>query len=125
MVSENRPEWKHQIPEADARWLSGGLIVKITHHWKFTSEDTTEDWIELHRADGSARRFPSAFLNTNGYFEFRPNWRELVQPTYRGEQARKDFEAIDKWEKENAAERAEFERLKSKFDSTPSKDPQT
>lgn len=35
--------------------------------------------------------------------------------TYRGEQAIKDLEAADAWEKKHKRERAEFERLKAKF----------
>ena len=114
---DTRPAWKHDIPEENVRWLSsasGGFITKITHHWKMTGADTADDWIVLHK-DKQERKFPSNFLNTNGYFEFRPNWRELVVPTYRGEQAIKDIATIDAWEKKNARDRAEFERLTRKF----------
>ncbi|WP_202306462.1 hypothetical protein [Mesorhizobium sp. L-8-10] len=108
------------MSQADVLWLAAGFITKITHHWRMTGVDTSEDWIELHRgkSDGTKerRRFPSSFLNTNGYFEFRPNWRQLVTPTYRGENAIKDLEAIDAWEKKHARQRAEYERLKKKFD---------
>lgn len=119
---DTRPAWKHEIPEETVRWFySGGFITKITHHWKMMGADTSEDWIVLHKQssmDGGKmveRKFPSSWLNTNGYFEFKPNWRELVVPTYRGRDAIKDIETIDVWEKKNQRERAEFERLKRKF----------
>lgn len=114
VVGETRPKWTHKISEEEARWFFNGFITKITHHWEMTSADTSKDWIVLHK-EKSERRFPSSYLNTNGYFEFKPNWRELVVPTYQGEKARKDIEAIDAWEEKNKRARSEFERLKKKF----------
>lgn len=117
-MSDERPAWKYELSEAEVRWFIDGSITKITHHWEFTDVDKSRDWIELHKGkEGAGKRsFPSNFLNTNGYFEFRPNWRELVEPTYLGKQAIKDLEAIDAWEKKHKRDRAEFERLKAKFE---------
>ena len=115
-MSDSRPEWKHSITEVDARWFLAGMIVKITHHREMTGEDTSRDWVELHTEDRGKKSVASSWLNTNGYFEFKPNWRELVTPTYRGEQLRKDFDAIEAWEKKNQRDRSEYERLRKKFE---------
>lgn len=117
-MSDERPAWRHTLSETDVRWFAEGSITMISHHWEMTGVDTSRDWIDLHKGkedETKKRSFASNFLSTNGYFEFRPNWRELVTPTYRGEQAIKDLEAIDVWEKKHKRERAEFERLKVKF----------
>ncbi|WP_192246124.1 hypothetical protein [Mesorhizobium silamurunense] len=113
MTDDARPKWKHKISEADVRWLASG-VIKITHHWEMTGADTSRNWIELHK-EKEKRSFDSSFLNDNDYFQFKPNWRELVVPTYYGERAIQDLAAIDAWEKKNQHDRAELERLKRKF----------
>jgi hypothetical protein len=114
-MTEQRPEWNHPISEADARWLYKNAITKITHHWKFTSEDTTENWVEVHTDAKTTRRFPSGYFTDSQYWRFAPNHRALITPGYAAERAIKDINAIDAWEKKNATERAEYERLKRKF----------
>jgi len=115
--SNERPAWTHEMSENDARWLARGGITRITHHSQMTGVDTSRDWIELHR-DNEKMSVSSNFLNQNGFFAFNPNWRELVTPTWRGEQAINDIRAIDKWEETNKTDRAEYERLKRKFGKT-------
>ncbi len=114
----NRPSWNHKLSEEQVRWLASG-VVKITHHWEMTGADTARDWIELHKKDGAKRVFPTGFLN-DGLFQFRPNFRELVVPTYQGEMAIRDLDKIDEWEKKNQRDRADYERLKRKFETAPS-----
>lgn len=114
-MSDIRPEWPYNLTEEQFAWLLQS-IVKITHHWSMTGNDTAEDWIELH-TDKENRRFHSGFLNGTGLFCFKPNWRELVQLTWNGEQAKKRYEEIQVWEKKNQRDRSEFERLKKKFNS--------
>lgn len=113
MSDDTRPKWTFDAPEEEVRWLAKGMINEIKHHWEMTGVDTADDWITLHR-EGDSRRFRSSFLNS-GLFQFKPNWRELVVPTYEGERAIKKIEEIDQWEKRNARDRADFERLKAKF----------
>lgn len=118
MTEDVRPKWAHKISEADVRWLATG-VTKITHHWEMTGADTSRNWIELHKEKQKEKRaFPADFLNANDYFQFNPNWRELVVPTYYGERALKDLETIDAWEKQNQRDRAELARLKKKFGET-------
>jgi hypothetical protein len=114
-VSDVRPEWEYSISESDFAWLLQS-IVKITHHWAQTGNDTAEDWIELH-THNDKKRFNTGFLNGNDLFCYKPNWRELVQPTWNGDQAKKRYEEIQVWEKKNQRDRSEFERLKKKFNN--------
>lgn len=115
-MSEERPKWTHQTPEELARWLVGHRITKITHHWEMTGVDTSREWIVLH-AENSEKRFPSRFFRENTEFEFAPDHVGLVQERpYAG--VRKSIDNIDAWEKANARDRTEFERLKSKFGNT-------
>jgi len=116
--SPTRPEFKHDIKESDARWLLSCSVTKITHHWKFITEDSTEDWIELHgmiAGKAATKKFPTRFFNDGEYFEFSPDHARLINPTWRGRQLRDDIEAIDKWEKKNSRELAEYKRLQKKF----------
>lgn len=113
---DTRPVWRHKMTEKDVAWFNAS-ITKITHHWEMTDVDKSRDWIELHREDKVKRSVPVDFFRKNSYFEFCPDHRSLVTPTYEGREAIKDLAAIDAWEKRHAAERAEYERLKEKFKS--------
>lgn len=114
MTDDTRPEWKHETPEPLARWLVSRAVTKITHHWRFTGEDTSENWIELHTDKNEKRRVASGFLNVSREFEFCPDHARLVRErTYSG--VRESIEKIDAWEKKNARDRSEYERLKVKF----------
>jgi len=124
--TETRPAWKHKTSEELARWIASHSIIKITHGWEMTSADTADNWIELHAKvsqDGKAekwemRRVPSNFLTESNYgaeFSFRPDHARLVKVS---QAVRDSIDAIDKFEAKNKRERAEFERLKRKFDTT-------
>jgi hypothetical protein len=121
---DKRPAWSCQTPEELARWLAGHTITKITHHWEFTSEDTSKEWIELHANEASmgekdkwvSRKVASNFLGTDYHseFKFSPDHARLVQTS---DKVRSNIEAIDKWEAKNKRDRAEFDRLKRKFEA--------
>jgi hypothetical protein len=110
-----RPKWIHETPEDVARWLLNHHVTKITHHWEFTSADTARDWITLHSSDGKRQReFPSAFFRNNQEFEFAPDHAGLIRPRPYS-RVGDSIRAIDQWEKANAHDRSEYERLKQKF----------
>jgi hypothetical protein len=92
-------------------------IKKITHHWRMTGNDTSENWCELHYDDSNGKsksmRMPFGF---DQYFKFAPDHRSLFSETFNAERARADYDAIVKWEKRNARELAEYKRLKAKFE---------
>lgn len=113
MTEDARPQWTHQTPEALARWLVSHHVTKITHHWEMTGVDTSRDWITLH-SEKEKRDVASSFFLNSREFEFSPNHAGLVQEVAYAK-VREAIEKIDKWEKANARDRSEFERLKKKF----------
>lgn len=110
---DKRPEWLHRTPEDLARWLVGHRVIKIAHHWEFTGVDTSRNWITLH-SDQEKRDVSSDFFRNNSEFVFDPDHAGLVSERPYG-RVRDTIEAIDKWEKANARDRSEYERLKVKF----------
>lgn len=112
-METERPKWTHETAEDLARWLVSDFVTKITHHWEMTGPDTSRDWIVLHREKDS-RTVPTRFFTNNPDFEFSPDHACLVRERPYSK-VRDDIEKIDKWEKANARDRSEFERLKRKF----------
>lgn len=116
MTEEKRPDWGFPLTEAQVKSLTQ-MIVKITHHWEFTSADTSRNWIEFHPDKGKPFRAPDGWQKL---FEFAANHHNtLIVPNYHGERALKRLEEIKAFETRNAKERAEFERLKAKFGAAP------
>lgn len=114
-ATDSRPKWSHDTPEALARWLVSNFVTKITHHWRMTGPDTSEDWIELH-SEKEKRRVNTYFFSDNHDFSFSPYHAGLVQVRNKyPESVRQTIDKIDLWEKANARDRADFERLKKKF----------
>jgi hypothetical protein len=113
MTDDPRPEWKHKTPEDLARWLAGNHVTKITHHWEMTGPDTSRDWLMLH-SKTSERQVATRFFTNNSEFAFAPDHAQLVseQPYAK---VRETIKQIDDWEKKNARDRLEYERLKTKF----------
>jgi hypothetical protein len=109
---ELRPKWDFALSETGFRKMRGGSITQIRHNWRFTGEDTAEDWIEFSTKDGDFFRAPDDW---HKLFKFEPNHRELVVTNYEGEKAIKRLEEIDAWERKNQRDRSEYERLRKKF----------
>lgn len=106
------PEWPYKTPIEIARWIDSNFIVKITHHWRFTSEDTSENWIELHAEKGAGRR-----IHIDGdEVTFRPDHATLVH-IERGMSER--INQIDAWKQRHARELVEYRRLSAKFAGRP------
>jgi hypothetical protein len=109
-MNNDRPIWNYDINKDSFSKLLRS-VKKITHHWKFTGEDTAEDWVEFHFDNGKMKK-PKGF---DELFIYRPDFRCLFQLNYNGEKAEKQLESIKKWEIKNKREIAEYERLKKKF----------
>jgi hypothetical protein len=113
-----RPLWPYpNITEHDFRTIAGiGIIAQIKARWKYTSEDTTAEWLEaVDHADKSvvlphSYRFVLTFV---GYTTF-PGLFELNEL---GKNCKQTMMEIDMWEKKNAADRRTYERLKAKFEN--------
>lgn len=112
-MDDTRPKWTHKTPEDVARWLVGDHVTKVTHHWKMTGVDTSTEWLMLHK-DKDSRQFSTNFFRDNPEFEFAPYHAGLVRERPYAK-VRETIDKIDAWEKANARDRSEFERLKKKF----------
>lgn len=120
MDDQKRPAWDFPLTELQVKSLCQ-MITKITHHWEFTSADTSRNWIEFHPDKGNPFRAPDGWQKL---FEFAANHHNsLIRPSYHGERAIEKLGEIKAFEAKNARERAEFERLKAKFGNTPEPPP--
>ena len=111
-MDSEKPKWNHDIPIGQFETLINNCITKVTHHWRMTGTDTSEDWVELHYGDKKSMRMPQGF---DLYFKFEPNYRELFRLTTFAQSAIRNLEEVRKWEKKNKRELAQYERLKAKF----------
>jgi hypothetical protein len=110
-----RPIWGQKLTESQV-WKLRGCIVKITHHWEVTGCDTSRDWVEFHTKDGGKFRAPCGWKDL---FEFSPDHRGLINPNYVGREACKVLDNIRAWEKQNANDIAELNRLQQKLGLAP------
>ena len=120
MAEDTRPEWTFDIPEKLMRWIRDHNIPTLKSGWRMVGVDRSEEWIELIANDGSTRevkdqrfyRKPCVWdyikLNESG-------GHSIVKYTSQGESARDLLDKIDLFEKNHAAERAQYERLRKKF----------
>lgn len=119
MTDDPRPVWDFTLSEEAIRKLDRNFIA-ITHHRVMTSVDTTSEWIELHENAGDffkpvrGKGYPAP-RGWEQFFKFHPNHAGLLCATSEGLRAIKRLDEIEAWEKRNAAERAEYERLRAKF----------
>lgn len=79
-----------------------------------TGADTATYWLMLHREKNGSREVPTNFFEKNNEFAFSPDHAGLVQEQPYTK-VRETIAKIDAWEKNNASDRSEFERLKAKF----------
>ena len=112
----DHPKWNHPIDIRTARWLTAGPIVKIElkYHTPLDHKSCRE-WLLLTRSDGSTKAVSLKFFEDAIYLRFEPGYKSLVKLTPSGMDMANDIHTIDAWEEINAAERAEYERLKAKF----------
>lgn len=119
-VAEPRPPWPHKIPEDLARWIARNWVKKITHHRRILESFRDEIWIELH-AEKEKKRVPIDFLEKYTELRFTPYCGGLINfvsyPNVTDTIAK-----IDAWEAKNARDRAEYERLKAKFEGKAAKE---
>lgn len=114
-MTNDRPAWTCPIDAETFRWLLR-RIVAIKYQSRLISADRSEEWLELS-TETETRIFPYDFLNREDrFFEFDARFGGLIRLTYKGEQARKQLEARDKWDKENEKDLADYHRLKAKFE---------
>lgn len=113
----NRPVWPHseRISEEDARWFAHHAVVGINYQWEYLSVDWVREWYELLVGDGAKVRVGQTIPSIPECVSFSRlpsgNRGMLRLASWIEDDVRK----IDKWDKEHAAEIAEFERLREKL----------
>lgn len=119
MTDDPRPVWRSSLDEETARWLASNRVTSIEHRWELTGAATTREWLVLVSDDrrGNVTRLevPKDFFHIHRFVQFAPHHAGLVQIAHHST-VRTDIRAIDEWEERHARERAEYERLKAKFE---------
>lgn len=118
MTDDTRPKWPHETAEELARWLVSNKVTKITHHWEMYDCDKSRDWIVLHSEKNGSRKVSTSFFYNNRDFAFQPDHAGLVAIKQQyPKDVRQTIEELDAWEKKNERDRAEYRRLKAKFET--------
>ena len=120
--NETRPAWDFKTPIETARWLRAHFVTSIEHHWRMTGVDTDEHWLEAVDRSGHGTRRQQVVKDSRirividgSEIRFRPDHASLLEMRA---DLHKRVEAIDAFDKRNKRERAEYERLRRKFDPT-------
>ena len=116
-MADNHPEWPHkEMSEQCFRAiLRMGHIVQVEARWEMTGADTSREWLEVKTRSGGAYMLPERWQHALK-FVGHSSAPGLFVLTRDGEQMAKTLRLIDAWEKNNEVERAEYERLKAKFE---------
>jgi hypothetical protein len=103
------------MTEHDFRRLNDhSFVVRVEAKWEMTGADTSREWLEVETRDSKRFVLPHNWAKAWKFAGHASN-PGLFRLTYEGEQMAKTLAVIDAWEAKNAADRAEFERLKAKF----------
>ena len=119
-MADIRPAWSYkEMSERDFRDICiMGPIVAVEARWEMTGADTSTEWLEVETRSGGTYRLPSNWKCADT-FVGRSSNPGLFALTHEGQRMRETLTMIDAWEWDNAAERAEYERLKAKFEGVP------
>ncbi len=115
-MTDQRPKWPHKnMTEQDFRRLVGlGHVVSITAKTEMIDAERSREWLEATNWNGKTGVVPSGWKDVWEFVGYS-SVPGLFRLNYTGQQMAKTLEVIDAWEAQNAADRAEFERLKAKF----------
>ncbi len=111
-----RPAWPFKVPFQFALWLRTGPVTKITHHWKMTGVDTSDNWIELHIGMESRKCPVDISGNYSSEVKFNPDHARLV---HLRDDISARIEEIAKWEKRENRDIAQYKRLRKKLYGSP------
>jgi hypothetical protein len=115
-----RPVWDfHNVSEEEFRRIYNlGIIVSVTAKREMTGVDTAREWMEVTNANGDTAIMPQGWKSVWDFVGLS-SYPGLFKMSYMGSFLGNRMAMIDKFEADNTAERAEFDRLKAKFE--PSK----
>lgn len=113
-----RPPWPYpNITEHDFRTIAGiGRIAEVKAKWKYTSEDTTDEWLEAVDHAGKSFVLPRSWRSVLN-FVGNTTVPGLFELNELGNRCKQTMVTIDLWEKRNANDRRTYERLKARFES--------
>lgn len=116
MSDEKRPSWTHkEMSEgAFARLHEFGMVVSVHAKWGYLTADTTEEWLEVVNSRGIKMRLPSNWYSVCN-FTGSAHSPGMFEWNCVGERMSKTLKEIRDFEKKNAADMAEYKRLKEKF----------
>lgn len=112
---ENRPVWDFKEMSLGNFEVCNQFFSSVEAKWKFTSADTTEEWLEAKTPDGRVVVLPHSWSSVM-QFRGRASIPGMFELNYTGERMRKRRDEIKAWEKKNASELALYKRLKTKFE---------
>ena len=94
----------------EARWICSHRVIGVSIEYVQTGTDTAETYLTLTPESGNKVRWLDRTFSKVATLEL--DHYRLVKPKYG---VREEVEAWDKYEKANAAELAEYERLRAKY----------
>ena len=115
----NRPRWRNsQMSESTFRSIKDfGRIIAVRAGLEMTSADEGFDYLTATNSAGKTKRLPQ---NWSVALEFEGSWTipGLFRLTREGKNMQENLREIDEWEAKHARVKAEYERLKAKFEGT-------
>lgn len=96
----------------EERWIVHNRVDSVRVEYRQTGTDTAETYVHLTAGDRTVCWRDTTFKKVA---RLELSWATLVEPVYG---LREKVEARDKWEKANAKELAEYQRLKLKYGAT-------
>ena len=117
MTDDTRPAWPHkEMTERSFRAIMEmGRITSVQAKWEMTGADTSREWMVVTNVKGQSFRLPDDWAKSLK-FVGHASVPGLFAFTQSGENMRVTLSKIDAWEVKNAADRADYERLKAKFE---------
>lgn len=119
MSDDTRPIWGFDIPERLIRWLRENRIKSIRAGWRMTDVDKSDNWVDFVAENNETRRAPHGYPGSPSIWDYvklnKLGGYSVIEWTERGKRAARRMKEIDDFDQRNAAERAEYERLKEKF----------
>ena len=116
-MTDTRPVWPHkEMSEQEFRAIAKiGMVVSVTAKWEFTSADTSREWLEVKTHAGKTFTLPQGWESVLTFVGYSSS-PGLFEMNYTGQRMQKTLGEINKWERQNKNERAQYERLKAKFE---------
>lgn len=119
-LPESRPVWDFEIAEDTMRWIKDHRVTTLVSRWKMKGVDSSVSWIEMRTNDGETMDvFGSLFSKRSIWHYVELDTlasHTILKLTHFGKRAMERLGEIDEFDERHAAELAEYQRLKAKFE---------